>query len=470
MLLDKIHSIIYSICVPRSPRIDFERLAQDLRKHLLNGVSSAGEACKYLGISQPTFSRIVARLPDEFLTAGRARMTRYALRRTIPEVGSHVAVHRIDEHGKTSRLGTLHAAHPRGFFFESSIGAGGGGDFFEDLPYFLDDLRPNGFLGRLIPKRYPELGLPNDIDDWTADNCLKYLTRFGYDLIGDLILGDEAFRRYLDANRVEPRFIRLDERSREYPRRAVDVLKFGDPGSSAGGEQPKFSALVGPGPTPVLVKFSPRVENEVSRRRADLIICEHIGLEVIRGVGHSATESELIQSDSQVFLEVKRFDRIGRRGRRGLVSLRVLDAEFVGSGRSWVEISGGLLKRKIIGKEAHDRIRWREMFGHLIGNADMHPANTSFYFHFPDVADPAPVYDMLPMLYAPQNDQIIERDFSPPLPKPGDADIWRSAWAAGCDFWAKVGRDDRVSSGFREIARANHEQLLSLKGLQDLLP
>lgn len=453
----------------RSPRIDFDKLAADLRKHLCDGVSSAGEARKYLGVSQPTFSRVVARLTDELLIVGRAGRTRYALRRTIPDVGSQCPVYRIDEQGKTSKFGTLHALHPRGFYYESSDAAGGS-RIFEDFPYFLDDLRPNGFLGRLLPKRHPALDLPKSIEDWTADDCLKYLTRFGHDLIGDMILGDDAFGRYLDANREEPRFIPRDERSARYPKLAMDVLKFGDPGSSAGGEQPKFSALVGPEPAPVLVKFSPMIEDRVSRRHADLIICEHISLDVIRRSGHSAAESELIQGENQVFLEVKRFDRTGKRGRLGLASLRVLDAEFVGNGRTWTEISEKLLKQGKIDEAAHRDIRWREWFGHLIGNTDMHPANLSFYFRFPRVVGLAPVYDMLPMLYASQNDQIIEREFRPPLPKPDDAEIWRSAWTAGCGFWTAASGDPRISTDFRRIARENLERLRSIGGLRELLP
>lgn len=248
------------------------------------------------------------------------------------------------------------------------------------------------------------------------------------------------------------------------------MLKFGDPGSSAGGEQPKFPAIVGPELTPVLVKFSPRIEDNVGRRRADLLICEHISLEVIRESGHAAAQAELVEGDAQVFLEVRRFDREGRRGRKGLASMRVLDAEFVGSGRSWTEISTGLLTQRVIDKETDSEIRWREMYGHLTGNTDMHPANVSFFFQLPRVNALAPAYDMLPMLYAPQNDQIIDREFAPPSPGPEDSENWRSAWDAACRFWRRVGSDTRVSSGFRRIAEENSARLRSLKELGDLLP
>ena len=462
--------MIYSINMPRRRRIDFERLASDLRKHLSNGVWGAGETCKNLGISQSTFSRAVARLASDVIRVGRAGKTRYALRRTIPDVGLQCPVYRIDEQGKTLRFGTLRAVHPRGFYYEAPPGAREKGKFFPDFPYFLDDLRPSGFLGRLIPRQHPDLNLPRDIDDWTADHCLKHLTRYGHDLIGDLIIGDAAFERYMDADRETARSIPRNERSVEYPKRAMDVLKFGDPGSSAGGEQPKFSAHVGPERMPVLVKFSPRIGDDVSRRRADLLVCEHLGLGVMRGRGRSAEESELIQGEDQVFLEVRRFDRQGRRGRKGLISLRALDAEFAGGGGTWAESCKELLQQGRIGEETCREIRWREWFGHLIGNTDMHPANASFYFQYPDIIGLAPAYDMLPMLYAPQNEQVLEREFSPPPPKPDDAEIWRSAREAGCEFWRAVGDDSRISRGFQEIAEKNLKHLQSIERLGELLP
>jgi hypothetical protein len=299
---------------------------------------------------------------------------------------------------------------------------------------------------------------------------LRYLTRFGHDSIGDLILGDAAFERYLEARRRASRPIFRNERRKDYPKRANEVLRFGDPGSSAGGEQPKFSAVVGPDRTPVLVKFSPKIDDAVSRRRADLLICEHLSLDVMRRFGHSSARSELIEGGGQVFLEVRRFDRTGKHGRLGLVSLRALDAEFVADARAWTDISQGLLRLKMITETDHSDIRWREWFGHLIGNTDMHSANLSFYSKFPHVAGAAPAYDMLPMLYAPQNEQLVEREFRPPLPKPGDTQVWRSAWAAGCEFWSAV-RDERgISADFRSIARKNLAALRSLADLKELLP
>lgn len=388
---------------------------------------------------------------------------------TSPEVGPVFTVYEINEAGKTSRRGDLHGISPNGFYLASASTDDGVSRFFGDLPYFMDDLRPNGFLGRLIPPAHPDLNLPKNILDWSANDCLKYLTRYGYDLIGNLILGDDAFARYLNGQ-ITPHVVPLEMRDQEYPRMATEVLHHGDPGSSAGGEQPKFTAVVGPDRTPVLVKFSPKIESDVSQRVADLLICEHISLEALNRNGHSAAKSNLILGDNRVFLETERFDRVKILGRRGIISLGALDNELVGKRGSWTSTAGELLKQQLISTKMFDAVCWREIFGHLIGNTDMHLANISFYFQLPDIQDLAPAYDMLPMLYAPQSGQIIDRDFNPPLPKPADAGVWQDAWVAATEFWTSVIANTLISPGFRKIAQANLEKLQSLESLKDLLP
>lgn len=448
--------------MPKRTRIDFEGLAKDLRKLMASGPLNANTACRHLGISQSTFSRNVTQLSHDIFVVGRASKTIYALKREIPEVGHNFTIYKIDENGKTSKLGELLAIYPKGFYFE--------GRFFDDLPYFMDDLRPNGFLGRLIPRTHPDMELPKNINDWSANDCLRYLTRYGNDLIGNLILGDRAFERYLNKSVRASNSVQRNERDKEYPKMATQILQFGDPGSSAGGEQPKFPAVVEPDMTPVLVKFSPKVENNISQRRADLLICEHLCLGILNHYGQAAARSELIFGGGQVFLETIRFDRIGQLGRKGLISLNALDVEFAGRRGSWTESSKELLKHGLINKKIYNGIRWRELFGHLIGNTDMHLANVSFYFQIGSVVDIAPAYDMLPMLYAPQNDSIVEQDFDPPLPSPANADIWRDVWGAAGEFWGSASSNSQISPGFQKIAQTNLKKIQSLEHLQNLLP
>lgn len=447
--------------MPQKTCIDFEKLANDLRKLLMNRPMSGVDVRQNLKVSQSTFSRVLAQLTDDILVAGKSRNTRYALRRAIPEVGLTVPIYQINMDGKTSKWSELHSIYPRGFYLDA---------FFTDLPYFLDDLRPNGFLGRLIPPLHPELNLPKNIVDWSANDCLKYLTRYGSDLIGNLIIGDESFGRYLEKNRSAPDYVPKEKRDIEYPKIASQVLQHGDPGSSAGGEQPKFSTVVGPDLTPVLVKFSPIVDSNVSQRLADLLICEHISLTILKKYGQSAAASTLIHGGNRIFLETERFDRTGVQGRRGIVSLGALNNEFVGKTESWILIASELLKQDRITQSTFNEVRWRELFGHLIANTDMHLANISFFFQSPDILGLAPAYDMLPMLYAPQNGQIIERNFKPMLPTPGDADIWEDVWSAGKEFWAAVAEDARISPEFQKIAQENLGKFQSLDHLIHLLP
>ena len=62
----------------------------------------------------------------------------------------------------------------------------------DGLPYFLQDQRPAGFLGRGVPQRFPELALPQRVTDWSDDHYLRYLTQRGSDSVSDLVLGDAA--------------------------------------------------------------------------------------------------------------------------------------------------------------------------------------------------------------------------------------------------------------------------------------
>jgi hypothetical protein len=94
-------------------------------------------------------------------------------------------------------------------------------------------------------------------------------------------------------------------------------------------------------------------------------------------------------------------------------------------------------------------------FGQLIANNDMHDSNLSFQ---PGVQDGqpslhlAPVYDMLPMLFAPEHDHLPARPFVPPHTTSDTLRAHSSAWRMAHEYWQLVSRDARVSEGFRAIA------------------
>jgi hypothetical protein len=64
-----------------------------------------------------------------------------------------------------------------------------------------------------------------------------------------------------------------------------------------------------------------------------------------------------------------------------------------------------------------EEIRLPDRFGALIANTERHFGNITFFYDFDGPFALAPVYDMVPMLFAPQNDQIVPRLFEPPAPR-----------------------------------------------------
>jgi len=164
----------------------------------------------------------------------------------------------------------------------------------DGIPYFLQDQRPGGFLGRAVPHRFPELGLPQRVVDWTDDHYLQYLTQRGADAVGDLILGDEAFNQYIELQKqrtpIEP-----EARRTEFPRLARDVMTGGLPGSCAHGEHPKFTTLLRRGNDyqHLLVKFF--TGTAVGQRWSDLLVAEHLTHELLSRNGVSTARSEIHQ-------------------------------------------------------------------------------------------------------------------------------------------------------------------------------
>jgi hypothetical protein len=444
-------------------------LRSDLRAFLARGPARAADVASHLKLSQPVFSRLVDSLRDELLVLGRARATRYLARREIFDLGPTLPVYEIQEDGSARHLAQLHAVLPHAFHFEGLAEDADSGHF-DDLPYFLHDLRPAGFLGRLVPRRHPELKLPADVTLWTADQTLSFVARHGWNLPGNFIVGDEAFRRHLEHATEPPDQVDGGARARRYPELAENVMTWGNPGSSAGGEQPKFLLVRAPGDKAVMVKFSPPVRDATSRRLADLLIAEHLALECLRAAGHAAARTELVEAGERVFLESERFDRLPGGGRRGLLSMLALDAEFVGHGASWSDSAAALHAQGRIDAPTLAEVRWRELFGLLIGNSDMHGGNLSFFTRGTRVLGLAPSYDMAPALYAPSQGHLREPAFRPPTPGPADAPFWDSACAAALALWTRLADHPLVSAEFRALAEGNGEAVARARPLGRLLP
>ncbi|WP_017915720.1 type II toxin-antitoxin system HipA family toxin YjjJ [Xanthomonas sacchari] len=434
------------------------------------GAATAPGIAAAFGISQPTVSRLLSAAGDQVLRIGKARATRYALSRTLDRAGRRWPLFRLRPDGRAETLGDLHAMHGDGFLFvpQNARPVLVHGEFadgvFPGLPWFLDDQRPQGFLGRAFARRVAEdICAPQDLQRWQPDDVVLSLLRHGDDQPGDLVLGEFALQRAQQAALQPADALKKAQRSRHYPQRADAVLRGEAVGSSAGGEQPKFTAILHTegGYTAVIVKFSERAGTPAAQRWSDLLRCEHLASDILRAHGIAAVESELLESDGRVFLQSTRFDRTPVLGRRGFVSLAAVDAAYFGHGRiDWWSFAPQLQREGWLSDADAQRLRVCGWFGALIGNNDMHLGNAGLMLGDVLPLALAPVYDMLPMAFRPAaSGEVVERAYVLPLPTPDQRDDWRAAAGMAVPFWERVIEDVHVSAAFHSIARDGLAQL-----------
>jgi len=225
------------------------------------------------------------------------------------------------------------------------------------------------------------------------------------------------------------------------------------PGSSAQGEHPKFTAcLVENGKrSHVLVKFSPPRSTPTGQRWADLLTAEYLAHRVLEEHGIAACQSSLLEYADRVFLECRRFDRVGAGGRRGVVSLFALDTARYGRLDSWTASAQRLADESLLSTEDALNIRFLDAFGALIANTDRHFGNISLFDRYLGAFELAPVYDMLPMLFAPQDDQLVPRQFEPIPATSAWLSVWTRARECAEVYWQRLSEESRMSDGFRAL-------------------
>jgi hypothetical protein len=378
----------------------------------------------------------------------------------------HWPLIQIDAHGAPRMLGRIHARARDQFWLDAPIGSYP--QLSDGLPFFLQDLIPQGFIGRTVPYRFPELGLPERVADWSDDHVLTYLCQRGEDCIGDLILGEESLQRFLGRPDSATAPIEVTERANEYPKLAEAAIAGSVSGSAAGGEHPKFTASIRHRDSirHVLVKFSPAGVDPVARRWSDLLVCEHVATHVLQRAGLTSSSTQWLAANGRSFLEVTRFDRTGARGRSGLVSLAALSNEFLGRHDSWASACIGLANAGIISQTDAGKVRRIATFGRLIANTDMHFGNLSFRLSFEGGLSLAPVYDMLPMLYAPTaGGAVSAQEFEPPLPCSANLDVWHEMASLAESYWREVGARVEISGDFSALALRNAAKVARVRTL-----
>jgi hypothetical protein len=430
---------------------------------LATGLYSAADIQRRFSWSQPTISRVISRCKSRILVVGSARATRYTRFRDVRGLGGRFPVFNVDDRGDVDQIGELCAVAQDHFVWLPTHTAP---EVYRSLPWFISDLRPDGFVGRAFVRLlHEELNVPPRVLDWNEDHVLVALARRGEDCMGNLIVGQESLERYFRMTRRALAPVQEGEEAELYARMAQAAMD-GDPaGSSAGGEQPKFTTMVqhGNGIEHVLVKFSPAVDTVEGRRWADLLVCEHHALRIVQENGIRATQTRIIEGDGRMFLVARRFDRTAVFGRLPIISLRAVALEFFGCD-SWIDAADQMYDAGRISAEDAASLRWLSVFGDLIANTDQHMGNVSLIKtdgrrRF----DLAPAYDVLPMHYRPSDSRVPDKLFNPPSTTPRAARAWDSALAAACMFWERVSRDERISLPFREICAGNLRQVLDVR-------
>jgi hypothetical protein len=337
--------------------------------------------------------------------------------------------------------------------------------YYDDLPWFLMALRPQGYLGRDFVRQYGDkISAPQDLQLWQADDILLTMLRYGINLSGDLILGE-----YVLGNTVTvAAFNRIshEERFFVYPNAAKYADRHGMAGSSAAGEQPKFISILAYGNgtlQEVIVKFA-RIDpdNAATRRWGNLLVCEEHALHLLAEHGIASAQTEIVDVDDWRFLQSTRFDRTPQGGRIGVIALDALDAAYGGgAGNPWLPAAMELYRQGFIDADDLERVRLLDAFGRLIGNTDMHGGNLSFFVDLDHQrVRLAPVYDMLPMHYRPnESGSVRDEPFTLLVPDLSHTATWSQAATLATEFWRRTAGDARIGDNFRTLCRINAERI-----------
>ena len=394
---------------------------EKITRILQQGAVSASELKLLLGISQPTLSRWVKRVPH-LVRIGETYHSKYALQVEVPGIGSEQGVYMVTEEGILKPVGVIK-------FLKAGQTA------FTPLGYVYDgqypplyDMMPEGYMGGAFVRRYGSgLEFPKKLSDWSEAQKLIAIAKRGEDMVGNLVFGRESAERWQQQQtrefRMEDLPILARQASAGYPA-----------GSPVGGGQPKFAVYTGK--KHYLVKYIRKENTPTSNRWMELLRCEHTALNILMKFGIPAAHTRITESDEFIFLLSERFDRVGAKGRRPVVSLRAVDKHFYNDPQRWSLTGEKLLVDRRISRPTLEQIKLIEAFSILIGDSDRQFDNLSL---IPDLNFSkftlAPAYDKLPMSFAPRRGDIPTRKFIPPLPENNLIEVWDKAEKMASEFW-----------------------------------
>ena len=406
----------------------------ELRPYLMHGARHAGELAEALGGSRVALKRAYERHAHQFLRLGRARATRYAARQNLTGLDTdEFRVFRVDGAGGIEPAGTLVtlAATESVWLPDENI--------IDGLPPEMHDIAPRGFLGRSYTQHHGDLGLPEDVTNWSDNHILIALSRRGEDLPGNLVVGRESFDRFQNLQHEI-------HTANDFPALSNAAIAGEHVGSSAGGEQPKFTAFVDGQHR--IVKFATDTTDN-ARRWQDLLTLEHVALQTLRDAEIEAAETELLNINGLRCLISNRFDRIGEMGRRAVMSLAAASEQIDGT---WTDAAEGMQRRGELSDDSLHRIALLDAYGALIANTDRHQYNVSL-FPAEGGYSVAPAFDQLPMAYAPPASGNL-RNFAIAAPRPAVNTLanWGEAQELAAEFWRRAS-ERHLSESMQAIVR-----------------
>lgn len=363
------------------------------------GVLTAPQLQQATGKSQPSISLALGRLETEVCKIGAARSTRYALVRPILGLAARQTLTWTTPAGVQQPFGELTFLHTGQVHIRAEQGwdwLGSAGQ----LPWFLQTLQPQGFLGRQLARLRPDFAA--DPDQWSIEQVLYMATNHANDPPGAIHMGPVMGRLMQEAPHP------LAERAAAFDAMANAIHTTLPAASSAGGEQPKFTTELSGTDDQykhLIVKFSPPRGTPFGERWHDLLHLEHLALQVLAEQGVAVATTHLLESPERTYLISERFDRVGLEGKRHVVAAAAVRDAFAGArtGLNWITLGEVLSAQGLLSEDHLRNIAAVFLFGQYIGNTDMHHGNLSFLVEdvMKPILVPTPVYDMLPMLWRP---------------------------------------------------------------------
>jgi len=420
----------------------------------MSGQCSSSELAEFLSISVSTVSRYLSQLISDgkVVRLGQGKNIRYIALRNIDGINQPVLIRQIDPQANVLQLGELWITHNGTILVTDNKTIE-----YDNLPWFFFDLKPQGFIGRLIGRRVGrKLKVPTKVDRWNSDDILRYLVLEENNTAGNFQLFHDFKSVRCRKQLTVPRNVIL-ERYDAHVKKPIFTEFEDNGGSSAGGEQPKFNSKPSANYVSSIVKYSPllNVGNPIAERVKDLLICEHHALKVLQEFNSFAANSKIFITNDRLYLEVERFDRTvvnDKEGQIGMVSLESVIGQFVGYAGNWAEASDSLLAEGIINHEDAQLLKLWLAFSRFIGNTDTHNGNVSLFLDGIEPSRLTPAYDILPMTYMPSNSELPTPEITIRNSQLIDDATWKQGRELGCKFWEIITTETRISDDFKHIA------------------